>query len=80
MGYHKRQIKRGELGKISKVQEEIEEFLDAKEQGIKIMETLELSDIYGALESVAESYGLTMEDLKLMSDRTKESFKSGERK
>jgi hypothetical protein len=80
MGYHKRNIARGEIGKISKVQEELDEYLDAQEQGIKIMEMLELSDIYGALESVAETYNLTMDDLKLMSDRTKESFKSGERK
>lgn len=80
MGYHKNNIPKGTLGEISKVQEEVFEFVDAKKQGIKIMEMLELSDIYGALEALAETYGLTMEDLKKMSERTKDSFKTGERR
>lgn len=80
MGYHKNNIPKGVLGEVSKIQEEIFEFIDAKEQGIKIMEMLELSDIYGALEALAETYGLTMDDLKKMSERTKDSFKTGERK
>ena len=79
MGYHVNKIPKGIYGEISKIQEEIFEFIDAKEQNVKIMEMLELSDIYGALEAVAAKYALTMEDLKAMSDRTKESFKSGER-
>lgn len=79
-GYHKNHITRGLYGDISKVSEEVEEYLDAKMQGIRIMEMLELSDIYGALEAVAVGYNLTMGDLKAMSDRTKSSFNSGERK
>jgi len=79
MGYHKSKIKRGELGKISKVQEEIDEFIDAQTQGIRIMEMIELSDIYGALESLAEIYNLTMEDLEKMSNATKSAFKDGTR-
>lgn len=80
MSYHINKIPRGNYGDISKVQEEVCEFIDAKEQNVRIMEMLELSDIYGALEAVANTYNLTMEDLKAMSDRTKESFNSGERK
>ena len=63
-GYHKRTIFKGFYGDISKVSEEVDEYCDAREQGIKIMEILELSDIYGALEAVTELYQLTMEDLK----------------
>ena len=78
-GYHKRKIAKGTYGDISKVQEEIEEFLDSKEQGIKLMEMLELADIYGALEAVVETYGITIEDIKMMSDVTKKAFKNGRR-
>lgn len=79
MGYHKSNIKRGEIGEISKVIEEVDEFVDAKQQGIKILEICELSDIYGALEELAKKYNLTMDDLKQMSDKTKEAFKEGKR-
>jgi hypothetical protein len=74
-GYHKKEITKGVYGEFSKVQEEVEEYLDAKEQGIILMEMQELSDIYGALES----YSLTMEDLKKMSDATYRAFKTGKR-
>lgn len=80
MGYHKRKIVRGTLGEISKVQEEVDEFIDAKEQGIIIMEMLELSDIFGALEALAHTYDLSIDDLKKMSDATKEAFEDGTRK
>jgi hypothetical protein len=79
-GYHKKKIAKGELGYITKVQEEVDEYMDAAEQDIKIMEMLELADIYGALEEVAKKqYNLTMDDLKKMSDVTKKAFQSGER-
>jgi phosphoribosyl-ATP pyrophosphohydrolase len=79
MGYHRDIIPKGTYGEIDKVQEETFEFVDAKRQGVKIMEMLELSDIYGALEAVASNYNLTMKDLRMMSDRTKEAFKEGKR-
>jgi hypothetical protein len=44
------------------------------------MQFLELADIYGALEAVAEEYDLTMNDLQKMSDVTKSAFKDGSRK
>ena len=77
MSYHLKKIKKGELGKISKVQEEVQEYIDAKKQKCKIMQELELADIYGALEALAESHGLKMKDLKRMSHITKRAFKSG---
>ena len=79
LGYHKTKIKKGTLGKISKVQEEIEEYKDAIKQKCEIMAIVELADIYGALEAVAKSHHLSMKDLKKMSKLTKRAFKSGSR-
>lgn len=79
MSYHLKKIKKGTLGKISKVQEEIEEYRDAKKQKCKIVQELELADIYGALEAVAHSHGLKMKDLKKMSQLIKRAFESGDR-
>ena len=80
LGYHKSKIKKGTLGKISKVQEEIEEYKDAIKQKCEIMAIVELADIYGALEAVAKSHNLSMKDLKKMSKLTKRAFKNGHRK
>lgn len=80
MGYHLRKIKKGILGDISKVKEEIEEYEDSLEQSSSIMADLELSDIYGALEELAIKRGLTMLDLKITSDITKRVFKDGTRR
>jgi hypothetical protein len=78
--YHKAPITKGVYGKISKVIEELREFVDAKRQGVLILQIFELSDIYGALEAVAESYNLNMDELKKMSNLTKQAFIKGERK
>ena len=59
--------------------EELEEYMDAVDQHCKIMAMHELSDVYGALEALAEKHSLTMEDLKSMSDITKRAFKNGRR-
>lgn len=80
MTYHIKEIKKGVLGEASKIQEELDELNDAIDQDVKIMVHLEMSDLYGALESMAEKQGLTMSDLKRMSDVTKRAFRSGERK
>ena len=79
MGYHIREIPRGELGKPSKLREELAELEDAVEQGVKILVHAELADLYGALQSVAQSYGLTMKDLADMDRCTARAFKSGRR-
>ncbi len=78
-GYHLSKIERGTYGELSKVQEELNEALDAMDQGCKIMLQVELADIYGALEAVAVMNGLDMEDLKSMSDITKRAFDNGAR-
>ena len=80
IGYHLHNIPKGKLGDISKVKEEIEEYEDALTQGCKIMAMVELSDIYGALESLAESYNLSMQDLATFSNITKRAFTNGVRK
>lgn len=80
MGYHKNKIQKGVLGEPSKIQEELDELKDAEQQGVKILAHVELADLYGALEAVAEKYGLTMADLAQMSELTKNAFKTGHRK
>ena len=80
VGYHITQIERGEYGTLGKVLEEVHEAIDAQAQGSKIMLTVELADIYGALEEVAVQNGLTMADLKIFSDITKRAFINGVRK
>jgi hypothetical protein len=80
MGYHKNTIKRGLLCEFSKIQEEFEELVDAHEQGAKILELCELSDLYGAIESYVQyKYRLSMEDIKKMSDLTISAFTDGSR-
>jgi len=78
-GYHSREIKKGVLGEASKIREEFEEFEDALAQGSQIMALTELADIYGAMEAYVESFGLTMQDIVLLSEATKRAFESGRR-
>ncbi len=80
LGYHKHKIVKGVLGEPSKIQEELDELKDALAQNNKIMALVELSDIYGALESLADNLGVTMNDVVIMSDTTKRAFKNGHRK
>ena len=79
MAYHLKDIRKGILGRSSKIREELEELEDAEDQGVTIMAHVELSDVYGALEACAGAYGLSMDDLKKMSDVTKRAFASGHR-
>lgn len=80
MGYHIREIKKGVLGTSSKIREELDELEDALEQGVKIMVLVEMADLYGALEAMAETLGITIGDLKDMSNITKRAFSDGSRK
>lgn len=81
MGYHKRPIIiKGVLGDTSKIKEELDELEEALEQDNKILALCELSDLYGAIEAVAERLGVNMEDVRRMAVATKRSFQSGERK
>lgn len=79
-GYHVRNITRGEFGELSKIEEELEELLDAVEQDAKIMILCELADMYGAIEAYVEKHhNMTMDDIKKMSNLTKRAFLDGTR-
>lgn len=80
-GYHERQIPRGVFGELSKIKEEVEEIEDAVEQGCVIMELVELSDLYGAIEGYLAAHHptTTMEDLKRMAHITGRAFRDGDR-
>jgi hypothetical protein len=79
MGYHTRPISKGILGQPSKIREELEELEDAVLQGNKILAHCELADLYGAIELCAKTYGLNMDDLRVMSEATTRAFEEGER-
>jgi hypothetical protein len=80
-GYHLRAIEKGVLGEPSKVREELEEFLDAEEQGVAIMALVELADLIGAVEAYLASKhpSISLEDLRAMSNVTKRAFVNGRR-
>jgi hypothetical protein len=71
-GYHIAVIEKGTLGDISKIQEELDELKDARQQGVKIMELVELSDLIGAVEAyLAKNHPeTTLTDLIAMSTVT----------
>lgn len=62
--FHKRKIKKGVYGELSKIEEELQEAYDAEEQGQDLMLLIELSDMVGAIEGVAKKYGITMKQLR----------------
>lgn len=81
-GYHIRKIPRGEMGKSSKILEEVMELIDAEEQNCKIMALVELSDLVGAIEAYLERNhpSIELRDLIEMTDITKRAFKNGYRR
>jgi hypothetical protein len=80
-GYHIRKIKKGKYGEFSKVKEEWEELLDAREQNNPVMELCEITDILGAISSYTEKrYNLSLDELVTMTKATKRAFDSGHRK
>lgn len=81
MSYHKAEIKKGQVGWLSKVQEELDEAQDAEDQGCKILLLVELSDIMGAIEQylVKNFPDMSMDDLQQMSKLTQASFQEGAR-
>jgi len=82
MGYHNKEIVKGEYGAFSKIQEELEELSDAIEQRNKIMQLIELSDLLGAIEGFLEKnfVDINLHDLVTMKNATKNAFKDGARK
>jgi hypothetical protein len=80
-GYHNLPIpKTKELGTEFKIMEEYEEFIDALLSNNPIMAQVELADLYGSIEFyIKKRFNLSMEDLKNMSDITKQAFENGRR-
>lgn len=80
-GYHIQKIEKGVIGEISKIQEELDELKDAQNQGVKIMELVELADLIGAVELYLEKHhpNTTLEDLITMKDVTRRAFENGRR-
>ena len=79
MGYHKREIQKGVLGEFSKIKEEFEELNDAQEQGDKILQICELTDLVGAIEEYIKKWNITIDDLVQFSNKTKSAFKERKR-
>lgn len=79
MGYHKRKIKKGKLGNFSKIREEFEELEDAVTQKISPLIICELCDMIGAIESYANRWNITLDELIKMKDLTKSAFEEGKR-
>ncbi|KVP96734.1 hypothetical protein WJ97_12705 [Burkholderia ubonensis] len=80
-GYHLVAIPRGELGELSKIQEELDELRDAMAQGSRVMAAVELSDMVGAIQAFMDRHlpGMTIEDLLTFSNITKRAFVNGRR-
>lgn len=79
-GYHLTNIQKGKLGEISKIQEELDELKDAEAQHCKLMMLIELSDLYGAIESFLKKFpGISMNDLADMNYITRRAFENGRR-
>jgi hypothetical protein len=80
-GYHLVPIRKGVLGELSKVQEELDELSDGFAQKDRILMSVEVADLYGALELFVEKHlpGLTMEDVAKFSATTRRAFTNGRR-
>lgn len=80
-GYHLVAIHKGELGEISKIQEELDELQDAMNQGSRIMAAVELADLMGAVQAFMDKHlpGMTLQDLSTFSAITKRAFVNGRR-
>lgn len=81
IGYHITRIPSGVLGETSKIQEELDELKDAEAQGCRVMELVELADLYGAIECYLQQKhpSITMADLAIFSSITKRAFTNGTR-
>lgn len=80
MGYHTRDIEKGQYGQFSKIREEFEELEDAFIQKDEILMICEMADLIGAIEGYASKWNLTLDDIKKFSDKTKSAFIEGKRK
>ena len=79
MSYHKLKIHKHAVGSPYKIQEEFLEYIDSLATGNLVMAVQELSDLYGCIETEIQKFGMTVQELKVMSDLMKEVFDSGTR-
>lgn len=80
MGYHIAKIKKGKLGKFSKIREEYQELKDAHQQKNPILMLCELADLVGAIEAYSiKEYGINLQDIINMKNLTSSAFKEGKR-
>ena len=81
-GYHLRPIKKGRLGELTKLLEEIEEAIEAQEQLNPILVLCELADLIGALKAYLAQHhpSISVQALTTMAAATARAFQSGERK
>ena len=73
--FHVMPVRRGTYGELSKVQEELDEALDAETRGQKLLLMIELSDIIGAVAGVAERHGYSLDDLIQFSELRRNVFR-----
>ena len=78
-GYHKINIMKHSYASPFKLVEESLEFVDAIAQGNRIMASVELSDLFGAIKRQASLLNLTIEDLDKMSSTTERVFENKRR-
>ncbi len=80
MGYHKKEIKKGVLGEYSKIKEEFKELTDAVDQGDKVLQLCELTDLIGAIEEFSlNKFNVSLQDLINFSNKTKSAFREKKR-
>ena len=67
-GYHTHLMKKGVLGEISKIREELDELIDAHEQKARILALCEVADLVGAIELYLTRHlpGFTIADAQQM--------------
>ena len=81
-GYHLTDIPKGVYGQFSKIEEEFLELKDAHEQGVTVMELVELSNLLSAIRGyLKEAYGgsVQLSDLNRFAEVTERAFEAGER-
>lgn len=73
--FHVMPVRQGTYGELSKIQEELDEALDAETRGQKLLLMIELSDIIGAVAGVAERHGYSLDDLIQFSELRRNVFR-----
>ena len=71
-GYHLVPIRKGVLGELSKIQEELDELADGHAQKDRILMSVELADLYGAMQLFLEKHlpTYTMDDIEQLAAET----------